>query len=74
MQKSTGQHLAPVDTHQLSQPMTTRLTDRLAEMCARHIASTEAAERELKELRQDLHKLMNSADQLLEDLGDCDDQ
>ena len=53
--------------------MTTRLTDRLAEMCARHIASTEAAERELKELRQDLHKLMNSADQLLEDLGDCDE-
>ena len=53
--------------------MTTRLTDRLAEMAARHIASTEAAERELQELQQDLSKLTKSADQLLEDLGDCDE-
>ena len=53
--------------------MTTRLTDRLAEMISRHIASTEAAERELQELQQDLSTLMHSADQLLEDLGDCDE-
>ena len=53
--------------------MTQRLTDRLAEMVARHVASTEAAHRELQELQNDLSKLMQSADQLLEDLGDCDD-
>ena len=53
--------------------MTTRLTDRLTEMVARHIASTEAAERELQELQGDLSRLMRSADQLLDDLGDCDE-
>ena len=36
--------------------MTTRLTDRLTEMVARHIASTEAAERELQELQGDLSR------------------
>ena len=53
--------------------MTTRLTDRLAEMVTRHIASTEAAECELQELQGDLSRLMQSADQLLDDLGDCDE-
>ena len=51
----------------------TRLTERLREMAERHAATTEAMYDELHELQQDLSKLIQSTDQLLNELGDCDE-
>ena len=49
------------------------LADRLAEMATRHAASTEALYRDLDELKTEFKTLQREPDQLLDDLGPCDD-
>ena len=48
------------------------LADRLAEMAARHAASTEALVSELDQLQTDFAEHQRKTAQLLEDLGPCD--
>jgi len=50
------------------------LADRLAEMTTRHLASTEALYRDLDELKADFTKLQRETDQLIEDLGPCEER
>ena len=50
-----------------------RLGARLSEMRARHDAQHKEMQAELAELKNDLHNLMQMNDQLIKDIGPCDE-